>query len=351
MRGIAGKDNPVMAEFFHPPTLKAVDADPFQIEVHIAQHRLQTQDHALGLFLGLLVDIRPKLQVDAPDPVGLLVQQRGLAGIEGRVEPEPPLGREIGLHDHIRDQEIILEHAPHEIEAQQLPTGRSGAVAGDYPVGGQLIGAVRRLDPDRHMIGLGVQRDDPRLAANFHRRARRLQGVEAQHKLMFQMILLQVDEGRAPMPILGQQVEFIDLTVAEKHLSDIPDDALFHQRLGATQPVEDFQGPLGKADRAAAKADAVIVVQHHGLNPALRQIDGGGQPDRPRPDNRDTVPAARTVLFRAAGIGIDRRLEDAGHPVSSPPAPAMDQPCRAAHMSLSRWAVQMRGCSIPSASS
>jgi hypothetical protein len=54
------------------------------------------------------------LQVDAVDVVGLLVQERGLAGMEGRIEPEPPLRRVAVaegafLHLDIADEEPFLE--------------------------------------------------------------------------------------------------------------------------------------------------------------------------------------------------------------------------------------------------
>ena len=52
--------------------------------------------HALGLPLRVRIGVGAELKVDAPDVVGLLVQQRRLAVMEGRVEPEPALGREVG---------------------------------------------------------------------------------------------------------------------------------------------------------------------------------------------------------------------------------------------------------------
>ncbi|NJD33699.1 MAG: hypothetical protein FIA96_02480, partial [Betaproteobacteria bacterium] len=59
------------------------------------------------------------LQVDAPDVVGLPVQQRRLVRVERRVEPEPPLGREVRLHPDVGD-------AAHQVS----PFGARGANSG-----------------------------------------------------------------------------------------------------------------------------------------------------------------------------------------------------------------------------
>ena len=78
-----------------PPALEGVDADPLELERPVlAEHRLQPRADALGLALLDRVGVPAELQVDAPDVVGLLVQQGGLAGVERRVEPEPALGRD-----------------------------------------------------------------------------------------------------------------------------------------------------------------------------------------------------------------------------------------------------------------
>ena len=71
-----------------------------------------------GLLFLFLVDVPAKLEIDAPYAVRLLVQQGRLAAVEGRVEPEPALGREVGVHHHVGDQKVVLEDAADEIEAE-----------------------------------------------------------------------------------------------------------------------------------------------------------------------------------------------------------------------------------------
>ena len=63
-----------------------------------AEQRLHARDDALGLLLLVRVGVPAELEVDAPDVVGLPVQQHALARVERRVEPEPALGRHVVLH-------------------------------------------------------------------------------------------------------------------------------------------------------------------------------------------------------------------------------------------------------------
>ncbi len=94
MRGIAGKNHPAMGEALHAPALEFVERDPLEFEIAMADHPLDARPHALRLLLQFRIGIGPELQIDAPDVVGLFVQQRGLPGMEGRIEPEPTFGRE-----------------------------------------------------------------------------------------------------------------------------------------------------------------------------------------------------------------------------------------------------------------
>ena len=134
MCAVARKQNTPLAEAFHATTLEGIDRDPFQLELDVfAQHRLEARDDILGALFTFLVDVPAQLQVDTPDVVRLFVQKRRLPAIERRVEPEPAFRREIGIHDHIRDQEVVFEHTPFEIDAQHPARGRGGSVTGDQP--------------------------------------------------------------------------------------------------------------------------------------------------------------------------------------------------------------------------
>ena len=80
------------------------------------------------------------------------MHQRRLAGMEGRREPEPALGREICGHVHVGDEELVLERDAGEIEPEQAADRRAGAVGGDQPVGIETVTAVRCLDGEPRAI-------------------------------------------------------------------------------------------------------------------------------------------------------------------------------------------------------
>ncbi len=120
MGAVAREQHAAVAERRHAQAGEGVDADPFQLELGVlAEQRLHARDDALGLALGHRVGVPAELEVDAPDPVGLAVQQHGLVRVEGRVEPEPALGGEVGLHAHVGDQEAVAEGLAAALVAEQ----------------------------------------------------------------------------------------------------------------------------------------------------------------------------------------------------------------------------------------
>ena len=150
MRGIAGEEHATVAEMLHPPAGERVDARPFDLEIgRLAQHRAEPRQDALGLLLLVGVGVPAELEVDAPDVVGLPVQQRRLVRMERRIEPEPALRREIGRHVNVGDQEAVAEHLPFPLQPEQLPHALrepSAAISQSQP---SAIFAVGR--GDRHV--------------------------------------------------------------------------------------------------------------------------------------------------------------------------------------------------------
>jgi hypothetical protein len=137
--GIPGKDHPAMDKPGHAPALKPVERNPFEIELIVAEHARNPRPHVFLPFLRNRVGIAIKLQVDAPDIVRLLVQQRGSSGVERWIEPEPPFGRKLGRHLDVGNQELVLEHLPGKVCAYHLPQRRARPVAGDDISGADAI--------------------------------------------------------------------------------------------------------------------------------------------------------------------------------------------------------------------
>src|SRR3546814_11133018 len=53
------------------------------------------------------------------------------------------LAREVGLHDHVGDQEPLLEHLALEVEAHHAPDRAAHAVGGQHVIRVDRIAAVR----------------------------------------------------------------------------------------------------------------------------------------------------------------------------------------------------------------
>ncbi len=239
------------------------------------------------------------------------MQQCGLVAIERRIEPEPAFGREVRLHHHVGNQEVVLEHPADEVEAHHGAGRRTGAVAGDQPVGLKLVRSVRGIDGERDMVVLRRDADDLVAAADLDRLALCFQFPKALVEIKLEIILLQVDEGRAAVALFGQQVEAVDLALVEEDLAGVPDDALVDHGIAAAEAVEDFQRALGEADGARAPAHLVVVVEDENRHVLLGQVDRGPQTDRTGTDDNDrmTDRLAR-VLVGGPLIGIERRFED-----------------------------------------
>ncbi len=117
---------------------------------------------------------------------------------------------------------------------------------------------------------------------------------------------------RAMVTGFGQQVELIDLPVAEEDLAHVPFHAFFDDAIATPQPVENFQRTLGPADGARADTDRVVFVEHEHVDAALGEIDGRAKTDRTgagdnhrpmmrRPaavDGRRTIDRMRVCLHR-----------------------------------------------------
>ena len=301
MRGIADEDHAAMHEAVEPAAVEGVDRDPFELVGMVFEHLVEPRTHALRRLLGDRVGVGTELQIDAPDVVGLAMHQGRLAGMKGRREPEPALGRKLGRHVDIGDEEFVLEGDTGEVEAQKPARGRARTVGGDEPIGVEPVRPVRRVDSQPRAIVEAVEADEPVLPAQI----KIFQLERAIDQCLFQIELLQIDEGGHLVPLLRQQIERIEQFVADKDLAELPGDALRHKPLADAEPVEDFERALRPADAARAFADPIRIVDQHDRHGALREIDRGRKADRSGADNDDRPPHdRRRVLIGGAAIVV-----------------------------------------------
>ena len=173
----------------------------------MAEHARDARPHVFRQLFDRGIGMPAELQVDPPDVVRLLVQQRGASGMEWRIEPEPALGRKRGRHLDVGDQELILEYLPCEFRTHHLPQRGSGAVAGDDVLRIQPIRTVRRLDRQQHIIVARLERRHLVAPAQVDSR----EFADAVDQIGLGIELLQVDEGRPLVALLRQQVELVEL--------------------------------------------------------------------------------------------------------------------------------------------
>ncbi|ESS39153.1 hypothetical protein P355_4083 [Burkholderia cenocepacia KC-01] len=330
--GIAREQHAAVAERVHPLAAERIDAHPLELELDVrAEQRAHTRNHALRLLLGDRVGIPAELEVDAPHVVRLAVQQHRLVAVKRRVEPEPTLGRKLRLHLHVGDQETVLERAAAAFETHHRAHRAARAVGRDHVLRAQRRDAVRRLDRQHRVFGRLVDARHLVLPADID--VRQLECAVGQ--IAFYVVLLQVDERRARMPLLGQQVERVKLLVLQEHLADVPAHALVDEALAAAEPVEDLERALGEADRARAGRQRVVVVEQHDRHALLREVDRGGQAHRARADDDHRVDGR--VVRAGAVLELQRLVIDAHgrHPrvnpaVRAPPRPSLrPSPCGA----------------------
>jgi len=225
------------------------------------------------------------LQIDAPDVVRLTMQQCRAPGVKRRIDPKPALGWKFGSHLDVGNQELVLEHLAREVRSHHAPQCRARAIAGDEMTGCEAIRPVRRVDRQHDVIVALLERAHLVAPAQIDGG----QFLRAIDQIGFGVELLKIDEGRALVPLLGQQIELVELRGAVKDFSDAPDHAFVDHAAADAEPIPEFQRAFREADCARALADAVGVIEQNDALAALRQIDRERQSDRPSTDDYDRM--------------------------------------------------------------
>ena len=246
MRRIARKDHASVAELLHALARERVDTDPVQGELRVRPEQFaNSRNHFLRRFLDLGIRIPSELEIDAPDVVRLHVQQHRLIAMKRRIKPEPALGRKFRLHPDVGNQEAVAKQSPLALQPHVPPDGRSGTIAGHDVLRIQRVGAVWRVDGQRHaVVGL---RDPDDLVAPSHLEASERGAVFVEKT--FAEILLKVDEGWSQVTWVGEQIESVDLFITKEDLPDVPGNTLLDHARPASEAVPDFERPLREADR------------------------------------------------------------------------------------------------------
>ncbi len=268
------------------------------------------------------------------------MQQGRLLRVERRVEPEPALGREVRLHLHVRDEEAVPKDLPLRFQTEHPAHWAARAIGRDDVLGAGHVAPVWRLDFDQHVIALRLNVHHAIAPARVH-----AAGLEqALDQKLLQKILLQVDERGVLVSFLRKQVEGVQQLVAQVHFAEVPDHALRHRALRAAEAIQDLKRALREADGAAAFRQGRFLVHQHAIDPVQREVDRRAQADRPCA-HHDHGVVAGLPRSQLGGFAVCEQIRP--HQESR----VLAQPSSAAHSSLSRCAVQMRGSGYCVASS
>ena len=127
------------------------------------------------------------------------------------------------------------------------------------------------------------------LAANINLWSFRIDLLDAFNKVLFKIILLQVDERGAGVPVFGQKVKFINLAFIKEHFAKVPLNPFVDQFVAKSQSICNFQSAFCKTNCATAKADLVVVIQYDNINSVLCQINRHAQPNGACANHHNTV--------------------------------------------------------------
>ena len=85
------------------------------------------------------------------------------------------------------------------------------------------------------------------------------------------------------MAFFGQKFKFIYFAFVEKNFTKVPLNTFFDKLITDAQTVTNFQRAFCKTNRATAKADLVVIINHHNWYIALGKINRGTKPTGPAP--------------------------------------------------------------------
>ena len=213
--------------------------------------------------------------------------------MERRIEPEPALGRERRRHLDVGDQELVLEHLSGELRPtlaqrrrRRRRRPRSGRSSAYGPSG---------VSTSEHMVVARFERR-PLVAPAQVGPARRA----AVDQIGLGIELLQVDEGRPLVALLGQQVELVELRSSRKILPTLQTTPPSTMRWPMPSRSQNSSERLEKQiarDRRPRRLSSSSTT----FDAMLREVDRDASPTGPAPTiatcARATPPAASSGGF------------------------------------------------------
>ena len=272
--------------------------DVVQDRLHPAADIVLAQRHGLALALAQLV-------VDAPDVVGLLVDQDRPAGIAGRLEEGAPLGREVVLHADVGDDVAALEVLAGQAQPHHAAQRASRAVGRQQVAGAQRVRPGRRGDVECDAVGVAAQAGNLALPACVDQRVAR-DGVP---QVLLDVLLLQVVHRQVLLMVAVRHLQPEDALPAVEALAVPPAQRLGEERLDRADPLQDLQAGAGEADRTAAVVEGFLAVEKDARDAVARQRQRRRHADRSGAGDRNGVAGRVAALLGHRAGGEHRVVE------------------------------------------
>jgi hypothetical protein len=263
-----------MQKMLEAAALKDIDARPHQFETRtIAEHLFKPRDDALqfSFFDGIGIDA--ELEVEAENAVRLPVHQCRVAGVEGRVKPEPALVSKLEIGAYVGDEKPVLECPSQAFEAKDVADRAARAVGGDDPIGLNGLDAVWRRDRNRDMAGVPFEPGDAVVPGD----ARMADGKKPLDQGRLEFALRKIDKRRMREARFRLEIEAKELLGAMIDATHLPSDAALNELPTDAKPAQNLKRAPRPANGSTPDGGAITFVNDQNVFDATKdEIDGRG---------------------------------------------------------------------------
>ncbi|MPL98953.1 hypothetical protein SDC9_45165 [bioreactor metagenome] len=301
MGTVADEDHRALAVVLERQRVGRIDRPPFKLPrarmADLGQHRGDAVAHdVLAHCLGRVLVIA-KLIVDAPDVVGLAVNEHRRAGPAGRVEKRAADRRIVVLHLHVGDDIAALEILPLQAQAKLAAHRAARPVGGQNPTGVEAVASLGIGDGQPRAGLVDLDPLEPALPARLDQRV----GLDRLPQIGLDELLLEVVHRAEFLFRPVGHVELEDLPAAVEAAPRGPAERLLEEGRDHAEAVEDGIALPRDADRPAAIVEAVLRLDQHRGDALLGKRQRRDHADGAGADDGDGHVARKSRARRALG--------------------------------------------------
>ena len=260
MRCIARKDHAAMHIVRQGQRAGRVDRTPVHLPGCAAkadhlQLRINTRLERLGLERIFRVFARRQLVVHTPDAMRLPVHEDGVAGVPGRIEKGQSLRGQRQVDADIGNHKTAFVRSAFHLQIHGRANARACAIAGNQPVGLQLVYAFRRIYLNESLLTflrtLLLNLVDAVAPTQIDQRVS-LSDID---QIFLQILLLQIDHGEEAVIVSAGVFHAEHALAAINTVTKAPRQARLRHAMGHAHLLQNFHGAARKHNGATAFGD------------------------------------------------------------------------------------------------